>query len=63
MPWLWIAGAVAVGAVAGMVAGAAARHALRSEAQDPLALEEASAMDVAGPVTLVEATVPPVRDR
>jgi hypothetical protein len=63
MPWLWIAGAVAVGAVAGMVAGAAARRAMVGDVQDPLALEEAAAVDVAGPVTLVEATVPPVRDR
>jgi hypothetical protein len=63
MPWLWIAGAVAAGAVAGLMAGAAARRALVSEAQDPLALEEVSAVDLAGPVTLVEATVPPVRER
>ncbi|MEN3304530.1 MAG: hypothetical protein V7603_732 [Micromonosporaceae bacterium] len=63
MPWLWIAGAVAAGAVAGLMAGAAARRALVGEAQDPLALEEVSAVDLAGPVTLVEATVPPVRER
>jgi hypothetical protein len=62
MPWLWIAGAIAAGAVVGLAAGAAARRAMLSEAQDPLALEEASAVDMAGPVTLVEATVP-VRDR
>lgn len=58
MPWLLVGASAAFGAVFGMAAGlATARRALASEA-DELDLEEATAADVAAPVTLVESTIP-----
>ncbi len=61
-PWAWIAGAVGLGAVLGLMAGAAARRAMEAEAE-ALVLEEAAAADAAAPVTLVEASVPIASER
>ncbi len=58
IPWRWIAGAAAAGMVAALAARMAARRALMGDGRDPLALEDPAAVDIAGPVTLVETAVP-----
>jgi ElaB/YqjD/DUF883 family membrane-anchored ribosome-binding protein len=61
VPWAWIGGAVAAGAVLGVLAGVAARRAMANQ-MEAIALDEAAGDDDAPAVTLVETAVPAARD-